>query len=404
MFLTGGVDKRTLEKYEREAKEQNRESWYLSWAMDTNDEERAKGKTVECGRASFATDKKMFSIIDAPGHKSYVPNMIGGAVQADVAVLVISSRTGEFEAGFDRGGQTREHALLAKSAGVKKLVVVINKMDCDNWNVERYNHCKDSLLPYLKKMGFNPKTDLHFMPIAGQTGEGLKDRVDPVKCPWYDGPSFIEYLDEMPPIKRDLDLPMRLAIADKYSDMGAVAMGKVTAGIVRKGDKLLIMPDRKEVIVASIMHDDEEVEQASSGDNVKVKLKNCEEPDVVPGFVLCMLGHPCSVATVFDCLLQIFEYKSIICAGFTCIMHIHTTAEEMNIKGLIAFVDKKTGKPDKKAGRPRFLKSGEKAIVRIVTDRPVCIETFKESPSMGRFTLRDEMLTIAFGKVLKIVK
>jgi len=187
MFLTGMVDKRTLEKYEKEAREKNRESWYLSWALDTNQEEREKGKTVEVGRASFETEKKHFTILDAPGHKSFVPNMIGGASQADLAVLVISARKGEFETGFEKGGQTREHAMLAKTAGVKHLVVLINKMDDHtvNWDEERYNECKEKLLPYLKKLGFNPQKDLNFMPCSGLTGAGLKESVDPQLCPWY---------------------------------------------------------------------------------------------------------------------------------------------------------------------------------------------------------------------------
>ena len=159
MKLTGMVDARTLEKFERESKEKNRESWYLSWALDTNLEERDKGKTVECGRAFFETEKKHFTILDAPGHKSFVPNMIAGAAQADVAVLVISARKGEFEAGFEQGGQTREHAMLVKTAGVKKLIVAINKMDekTVNWSVDRYNECKKKLAPFLKKCGYRPE-------------------------------------------------------------------------------------------------------------------------------------------------------------------------------------------------------------------------------------------------------
>ncbi|CAG0891630.1 unnamed protein product [Cyprideis torosa] len=186
MYLTGMVDKRTLEKYEREAKEKNRESWYLSWALDTNLEEREKGKTVEVGRAFFETDKKHFTILDAPGHRSFVPNMIGGASQADLAVLVISARKGEFETGFDRGGQTREHAMLAKTAGVKHLVVLVNKMDDPTvqWSEERFNECKDKLTPYLRKCGFNPKTDFVFMPCSGLTGEFLKERSGNVAT-WY---------------------------------------------------------------------------------------------------------------------------------------------------------------------------------------------------------------------------
>ncbi|KHJ75312.1 elongation factor Tu GTP binding domain protein, partial [Oesophagostomum dentatum] len=178
MYLTGMVDKRTLEKYEREAKEKGRESWYLSWCMDTNEEEREKGKTVECGRAYFETEKKHFTILDAPGHKSFVPNMISGATQADLAVLVISARKGEFETGFDRGGQTREHAMLVKTAGVRHLVILVNKMDDPTvkWDEARFNEIQGKLTPYLRKCGFNPKTDMTYIPVSGLTGAFIKER------------------------------------------------------------------------------------------------------------------------------------------------------------------------------------------------------------------------------------
>lgn len=179
LVATGNVDERTLEKYKREATELGRESWYLSWALDLNKEERAKGKTVEVGRAHFETEKRKYSILDAPGHKTFVPNMIGGASQADVGVLVISSRKGEYETGFEKGGQTREHAILAKTQGVNKLVVVVNKMDDPTvaWSEERYKECTTKLNVFLKGVGYNPKTDLFYMPIAAQTGQGIKDRV-----------------------------------------------------------------------------------------------------------------------------------------------------------------------------------------------------------------------------------
>lgn len=250
MSLTGMVDKRTLEKYEREAREKSRESWYLSWALDTNQEERDKGKTVEVGRAFFETDRKHFTILDAPGHKSFVPNMIGGAAQADLAVLVISARKGEFETGFDRGGQTREHAMLAKTAGVKHLVVLVNKMDDPtvNWDQGRYNECKDKILPYLKKLGFNPAKDLTFMPCSGLSGYGLKDQVPETLCAWYRGPAFIPFIDELPSLNRKFDGPFIMPIVDKYKDMGTVVMGKVESGIARKGQNLLVMPNRVSII------------------------------------------------------------------------------------------------------------------------------------------------------------
>jgi len=205
MYLTGQVDERTMEKYEREAKAKHRESWKFAWCMDTTDEERAKGKTQECGRGSFETEKKNYTILDAPGHKNFVPHMIGGASQADVACLVISVRKGEFEAGFDRGGQSREHAVLAKTAGVKKLIIGINKMDDPSvclegglWDEGRYNEVVDILKPFLKQTGF-ASSDVHYMPISGFTGANLKNRVDLTICPWYNGPSLLEFLDDLEP-------------------------------------------------------------------------------------------------------------------------------------------------------------------------------------------------------------
>ena len=291
MKLTGMVDARTLEKYEREAKEKNRETWYLSWCMDTNDEEREKGKTVEVGRAYFETDDKHFTILDAPGHKSFVPNMISGAAQADLAVLVISARKvreeisvqrsqlrgrvyvharshnvpeekygvfkyvvsnsscfvfqGEFETGFERGGQTREHAMLVKTAGVKHLVVLINKMDDPTvqWSEERYNNCKDKLLPYLKKVGFNTQKDVQFMPCSGLTGAGLLEPVGH-NAPWYTEKPFIRHINELPSMKRNTDGPFMMPIVDKFSDMGVVVMGKVESGMCQAGDTVAIYPNK----------------------------------------------------------------------------------------------------------------------------------------------------------------
>lgn len=403
MSLTGMVDKRTLEKYEREAREKSRESWYLSWALDTNQEERDKGKTVEVGRAYFETEKKHFTILDAPGHKSFVPNMIGGAAQADLAVLVISARKGEFETGFDRGGQTREHAMLAKTAGVKHLVILVNKMDDPtvNWDVERYNECKDKILPYLKKLGFKAK-ELTFMPVSGITGAGLKDPVDKQLCPWHEGEAFIPFIDSLPTINRKVDGPFIMPIVDKYKDMGTVVMGKVEAGSVKKGQSLLVMPNRTQVSVDQMWSDEEEVTAAGSGENVKIKLKGIEEEDVSPGFVVCDASMPIKTGKIFDAQVVILEHKSIICAGYSAVMHIHCAAEEVTVKALICLVDKKTG--EKSKTRPRFVKQDQVAIMRIECSGLICLEQFKLFPQMGRFTLRDENKTIAIGKVLKVIE
>jgi len=403
MYLTGMVDKRTLEKYEREAKEKNRETWYLSWCMDTNLEEREKGKTVEVGRAYFETEKKHFTILDAPGHKSFVPNMIGGASQADLAVLVISARKGEFETGFERGGQTREHAMLVKTAGVKHLIILINKMDdfTVNWCEKRYNYCKDNLTPYLKKLGFHPTKDIVFMPCSGLTGAGLKEPVG-ADAPWYNGPAFIPYLDTLPELKRQMTGPFMMPIVDKYSDMGTVVIGKVESGKCEKGISLIVMPNRVEVKVDQMWSDDIEVTGVTSGENVKVKIKGIDEAEVTPGFVLCDPTNPIKTGKVFDAQVVFLDLKSIICAGYSCVLHLQAMSEEVTIKALICLVDKKTG--EKSKTRPRFIKQDQIAIVRFVSNHLICMETFKDHPQLGRFTLRDEGTTIAIGKILKVVE
>lgn len=401
MYLTGMVDKRTLEKYEREAKEKNRETWYLSWALDTNQEERDKGKTVEVGRAYFETEKKHFTILDAPGHKSFVPNMIGGASQADLAVLVISARKGEFETGFEKGGQTREHAMLAKTAGVKHLIVLINKMDDPtvNWSFERYEECKEKLVPFLKKVGFNPKKDVYFMPCSGLTGSNLKEATD--SCTWYKGLPFISYLDNLPNFNRAADGPIRLPIVDKYKDMGTVVLGKLESGSICKGQQLVMMPNKHTVEVLGILSDDVETEEVLPGENLKIRLKGIEEEEILPGFILCDLVNLCHSGRTFDAQIVIIEHKSIICPGYNAVLHIHTCIEEVQIAALICLVDKKTG--EKSKTRPRFVKQDQVCIARLRTAGTICLETFKDFPQMGRFTLRDEGKTIAIGKVLKLV-
>ncbi|XP_051996035.1 G1 to S phase transition 1, like [Xyrauchen texanus] len=401
MYLTGMVDKRTLEKYEKEAKEKNRETWYLSWALDTNQEERDKGKTVEVGRSYFETEKKHFTILDAPGHKSFVPNMIGGASQADLAVLVISARKGEFETGFEKGGQTREHAMLAKTAGVKHLIVLVNKMDDPtvNWSLERYEECKEKLVPFLKKVGFNPRKDIHFMPCSGLTGANLKEPVE--HCPWYTGLPFIPHLDSLPNFNRSSDGPVRLPIVDKYKDMGTVVLGKLESGSINKAQQLVMMPNRHTVEVLSLLSDDVETDDAEPGENLKLRLKGIEEEEILPGFILCTAESLCHTGRTFDAQIVIIEHKSIICPGYNAVLHIHTCIEEVQIMALICQVDKKTG--EKSKTRPRFVKQDQMCIARLRTAGTICLETFKDFPQMGRFTLRDEGKTIANGKVLKLV-
>ncbi|KAJ3087997.1 translation termination factor GTPase eRF3, partial [Physocladia obscura] len=303
----------------QEAKEAGRESWYLSWALDLNSEERAKGKTVEYGRGYFETDKRRFTILDAPGHKNYVPSMMQGAAQADVGVLVISARKGEFETGFEKGGQTREHAMLCKTVGVKRMILVVNKMDDSTvlWDKTRYDECVGKILPFLKGVGYNLGTDLDVLPISGFTGANIKDHLNKNVCDWYSGPSLLELLDDMNVGDRKIDGPLLMPISDKFKDMGTVITGKIESGKVRKGQNVIIMPNKKVAEVAAIWMEETERNLAISGDNVRIRLKNVEEEDVLSGFVMCSIQKPVHAVTTFEARLAIVEYKSIMCAGYT---------------------------------------------------------------------------------------
>eukprot|EP00727_Mastigamoeba_balamuthi_P001562 m51a1_g11402 putative translation elongation factor ef1a initiation factor if2gamma family protein isoform 4 (408) ;mRNA; f:31020-33033 len=291
LYLTGRVDKRVIEKYEREAKENNRESWWLAYVMDSIQEEKAKGKTIEVGRALFDTPSRRYTILDAPGHKAYVPNMIAGAAQADVAVLVISARKGEFESGFEKGGQTREHTQLAKTVGIRSLVVVVNKMDDLAWSRERYDEIVDKLSPFLRQSGYNPKKDVTFLPISGFRGVNMTTRVDPAVCPWYSGPCLLEVLDQVQLQHGREDQPFRLPVIDKYKDArgNTTVMGKIETGVVARGDSLVLMPTRAAVEVLAISTDDEArpMRTAHPGDNVRLTVKGEVAENIFAGYVAC---------------------------------------------------------------------------------------------------------------------
>lgn len=402
LFLTGMVDKRTLEKYEKESKELNRESWYLSWALDTSEEERHKGITVECGRAHFETEKRRFTILDAPGHKNFVPSMISGAAQSDVAVLVISARKGEFETGFEKGGQTREHAMLVKTLGVKRLIVVINKMDEPSveWAKERWDECIDKLSPFLRQTGFNLKTEVEFIPISGLKGYNIKDPIPKEMCPWYTGPTFLGYLDDMPSIERRLDAPFLMPVSGKYREMGTMVTGKIESGHVKRGQDVLLMPNKQVAEVLGIYIEESEVKSAKSGDNIRLRLKGVEEEDVSTGFVACDPIRPVKAATSFQAQLVILQIKNIIAPGFKAVLHIHTCSEEVTIASLEYTIDRKTQQRSSK--KPMFVRQNESVVATIECNGTICLEAASDCDPLGRFTLRDEGRTIAVGKVLKV--
>ncbi|KAJ7975193.1 Elongation factor [Quillaja saponaria] len=401
LFLSGQVDDRTIQKYEKEAKDKSRESWYMAYIMDTNEEEREKGKTVEVGRAHFETETSRFTILDAPGHKSYVPNMISGASQADVGVLVISARKGEFETGYERGGQTREHVQLAKTLGVTKLLVVVNKMDDPTvkWSKERYDEIESKMTPFLRSSGYNVKKDVQFLPISGLIGANLKTRIDKSICSWWDGPCLFEALDAVEVPLRDPKSPFRLPIIDKFKDMGTVVMGKVESGSVCEGVSLMVMPNKAHVKVLAVFCDEDRVKWAGPGENLRIRLSGVEEDDILSGFVLSSIANPIHAVTEFVAQLQILELldNAIFTAGYKAVLHIHSVVEECEIVELLQQIDPKTKKPMKK--KVLFVKNGAVVVCHIQVNNLICIEKFSDFPQLGRFTLRTEGKTVAVGKV-----
>jgi peptide chain release factor subunit 3 len=414
LYITDNVDKRTIEKYEREAKDRGRDSWFLAYIMDTDDSERAKGITVEVGKAHFETEKKRYTMMDAPGHKNYVPNMIMGASQADVAVLVISARKGEFEAGFDRHGQTREHAMLAKTLGVSYLVVVINKMDepTVQWDKARFDECVTKLRPFLKNCGFVIKNEVRFLPISGLGGANVRDEVDPKVCPWwrkcYESgenntfqPTLFSLLDSMEIKGRKPDAPVRIPVLERYSDRGTICMGKVESGTIYPGLKVIVMPTRQQFKIDSVWSgEDTLVKKAEPGENVLIKLSGATTDDVFKGCVICT-NPPCRAVDKIIAqvgLMDMPENQKIFTAGFQSIFHAHTLAEECNVVKLFETTNAR-GQVNKE---PRFASIGMKCICMIQLNRTISCEVFDEFPFLGRFTLRTEGKTIAIGKIIKL--
>lgn len=406
MFMSGMVDKRTIEKFKQEAKEKNRDSWWLAYVMDISEDEKSKGKTVEVGRATLETSTKRYTVFDAPGHKNYVPDMIMGAAMSDIAALVISARKGEYEAGFERDGQTREHAQLARSLGVDRLLVIVNKMDEDSvkWSEERYNEIVGGVTPFLvESCGFEEK-NLTYIPISGLTGENIEKVGD--KCPWYTGKSLLEYLDDMELPNRNAEGPLRVPVLDKMKDRGVVAFGKVESGTIKIGSRLTVMPNDIHCQVTGIYNCKQElVRYATPGENIQVKVRMIDDEKLINrGDVLCPYDAPAPTTELFEAELQILEllpHRQIMTPGYKSMMHLHTIGDECVVKKLKGVYELDGTGKEYLNKNPKYVKSGAKCLVTISTRVPVSAEKYDFIEQMGRFTLRDEGKTIALGKILR---
>ncbi|MHA1291705.1 MAG: translation elongation factor EF-1 subunit alpha [Promethearchaeota archaeon] len=399
LIKTGAVTDREARELEKLAKEYDRESWSYAYVFDRLKEERMRGITIDLAFRKFETKSKYFTIIDAPGHADFVKNMITGASQADAAILVVSGKKGEMEVGIAANGQTREHAYLAQTLGVKQLVVAINKADIWNYDQDRFNECKDAVADLLKSIGF-PVKKIPFIPTSGMTGENLAEKSDNLK--WYDGPTLLDAIDkfEIPP--KPVDKPLRLPIQDAYKikGTGVVPVGRVETGVLKKGDKIIIMPTGFQGEIRSIEMHHEEIPQAEPGDNVGFSIRGITMKDATRGDCL---GHPDNPPNVITPngkwigQIIVIWHPTAIAQGYTPVIHAHTAQVAARFANLVKKLDQKTGAVIE--DNPKFLKRNEAAIVELVPIKKLCIEKYTEIPEMGRFAVRDMGRTVAVGIV-----
>jgi len=402
LIETGAVSDREARELEKLAKEYDRESWSYAFVFDRLKEERQRGITIDLAFRKFETPNRYFTIIDAPGHADFVKNMITGASQADAAILVVSGKKGEMEVGIAANGQTREHAYLAQTLGVKQLVVAINKADVWDYKEDRFNECVENVSDLLSNIGF-PVKKIPFIPTSGMAMENLSKASD--KMPWYKGPTLIDAIDkfEIPP--KPTDKPLRLPIQDSYQikGTGVVPVGRVETGILKKGDKIIIMPTGFKGEIRTIEMHHEEIPQAEPGDNVGFSIRGISMQDAGRGDCL---GHPDNPPTVitpkgkWTGQIIVIWHPTAIAQGYTPVVHAHTAQVAAKFNSLMKKLDQKTGAVIE--DNPKFLKRNEAAIVELSPIKKLCIEKYTEIPEMGRFAVRDMGRTVAVGIVKEI--
>jgi len=402
LIETGAVTDREARELEKLAKEYDRDSWSYAFVFDRLKEERQRGITIDLAFRKFETKSKYFTIIDAPGHADFVKNMITGASQADAAILVVSGKKGEMEVGIAANGQTREHAYLAQTLGVKQIVVAVNKADVYNYSEARFNECKEAVGDLLSSIGFKLK-EVPFVPTSGMQMENLSNKSD--KMPWYDGPTLIDAIDQFILPEKPTGKPLRLPIQDSYSikGTGVVPVGRVETGILKKGDKIVIMPTGFKGEIRSIEMHHEEIPQAIPGDNVGFSIRGITMADASRGDCL---GHPSDPPTVitpngkWTGQIIVIWHPTAIAQGYTPVIHAHTAQVAAKFQSLLKKLDQKTGAVIEDS--PKFLKKNEAAVVELAPIKKMCLEKYEVIPEMGRFAVRDMGRTVAVGIVKEI--
>jgi elongation factor 1-alpha len=401
IYKCGGIDKRTIEKFEKDAAEMGKSSFKYAWVLDKLKAERERGITIDIALWKFSTEKYDFTVIDAPGHRDFIKNMITGTSQADVAILVVPADVGGFEASFAKDGQTREHSLLAYTLGIKQMIVFVNKMDSTSvsYKKARYTEIVDNLKGALKKIGYKVKK-IPFIPGSGFEGDNMMEKSP--NMPWYKGPCLLEALDKIKAPKRPTDKPLRLPLQDVYkiSGVGTVPVGRVETGILKAGINVQFAPVGVVTECKSVEMHHEVLEQAIPGDNVGFNIKNVSVKDIKRGFVASdSKKSPAENAKDFTAQVIITNHPGKIMAGYTPVLDCHTAHIACKFVKLLS---KKKGARVEE--NPSFAKTNDTVQAIMMPKKQMCVETFKEFSPLGRFAVRDMRQTVAVGVITSVTK